>query len=85
VGAANLPDDAGYASKVMGEAQNLRLVAAGRNLPVTVPQADVIVLLRTPAPAAVLSTVPTVEPAKPVDEQAAPATPTVADKVARAG
>lgn len=86
VGAANLPDDAGYASKVMGEAQNMRLVAAGRNLPVTVPQADVIVLLRSPAHAvAVPASLPAVEPAKPVDEQAAPASPAAADKVARAG
>jgi hypothetical protein len=52
VGAANLPHDDGYASKVLGEAQNLRLVAGGRHLAVTVPQVDNVVLLHSPAPAA---------------------------------
>jgi hypothetical protein len=89
VGAANLPDDAGYASKVMGEAQNLRLVAGGRNLPVTVPQAETIVLVRSPTPVAGTAVAPALVPAsleptsdKPAEEQAAPA---AADKVARAG
>jgi hypothetical protein len=35
VGAANLPDDGGYASKVLGEQANLKLVAAGRQLAIT--------------------------------------------------
>jgi hypothetical protein len=39
VGAANLPDDGGYAAKVLGEQSNLKLVASGRNVAVTVPQA----------------------------------------------
>ena len=39
VGAANLPDDGGYAAKVLGEQANLRLVASGRQLSTTVPQA----------------------------------------------
>lgn len=39
VGAANLPDDGGYAAKVLGEQANLKLVASGRQLAVTVPQA----------------------------------------------
>jgi Transglycosylase SLT domain len=89
VGAANLPHDDGYASKVMGEAQNLRQVATGRNLPVTVPQAETIVLVRSPTPVAEAAAVPTVVPAslqptsdKPADEAA---TPAAADKVARAG
>ena len=38
VGAANLPDDSGYAAKVLGEQSHLKLVAAGRTVPVTVPQ-----------------------------------------------
>jgi hypothetical protein len=38
VGAANLPDDGGYASKVLGEQAHLKLVAAGKSVPVTVPQ-----------------------------------------------
>jgi hypothetical protein len=38
VGAANLPDDGGYAAKVLGEQSHLKQVAAGRNVAVTVPQ-----------------------------------------------
>jgi hypothetical protein len=37
VGAANLPDDGGYAAKVLAEHERLRQVAAGRNLPTTTP------------------------------------------------
>jgi hypothetical protein len=47
VGAANLPDDGGYADKVMAEHARLKQVAAGRTLPL--PQAPVI---RTVAPVA---------------------------------
>jgi hypothetical protein len=39
VGAANLPDDGGYAAKVLGEQSHLRNVAAGRQVATTVPQA----------------------------------------------
>lgn len=39
VGAANLPDDGGYAGKVLGEQSHLRLVAAGKNVSPFVPQA----------------------------------------------
>ncbi len=39
VGAANLPDDGGYAAKVLGEQSHLKQVAAGRQLATTVPQA----------------------------------------------
>ncbi len=39
VGAANLPDDGGYAAKVLGEQSHLKQVAAGRQVAVTVPQA----------------------------------------------
>ena len=38
VGAANLPDDGGYAAKVLGEQSHLKMVAAGRTVAVTVPQ-----------------------------------------------
>jgi hypothetical protein len=38
VGAANLPDDGGYATKVLGEQSHLKQVAAGRHVAVTVPQ-----------------------------------------------
>jgi hypothetical protein len=38
VGAANLPDDGGYAAKVLFEQSHLRQVVAGRTVAVTVPQ-----------------------------------------------
>jgi Transglycosylase SLT domain len=38
VGAANMPDDGGYAAKVLGEQSHLKLVAAGKTVAVTVPQ-----------------------------------------------
>lgn len=37
VGAANLGDDGGYADKVLSELERLRMVSAGRNVPVTTP------------------------------------------------
>jgi len=46
VGAANLPDDGGYASKVLSEQAHLRQVAAGKNVAITVPQSGVIVPVR---------------------------------------
>jgi hypothetical protein len=45
VGAANTDDDGGYAAKVMAEHARLKLVAGGRNVPVTQPP-----VLRTVAP-----------------------------------
>ena len=38
VGAANMPDDGGYAAKVLGEQSYLKQVAAGKTVAVTVPQ-----------------------------------------------
>lgn len=38
VGAANLPDDGGYANKVFGEQANLRMVAGGKVVAVNAPQ-----------------------------------------------
>jgi Transglycosylase SLT domain len=38
VGASNLPDDGGYAAKVLGEQSHLKQVAAGKAVAVTVPQ-----------------------------------------------
>ena len=38
VGAANLPDDGGYAAKVLGEQSHLKQIAAGKAVAVTVPQ-----------------------------------------------
>jgi hypothetical protein len=40
VGAANLPDDGGYAAKVLGEQSHLKQVAAGRQVAITVPQSS---------------------------------------------
>ncbi len=50
VGAANLPDDGGYAAKVLAEHFRLRQVAAGRSVPLTAPQP------MAPPPPAMLST-----------------------------
>ncbi len=60
VGAANLPDDGGYAGKVLAEQAHLRSVAAGRAIPVTAP---LIV-----APASVPVTAPVTEAPKPNDQ-----------------
>jgi len=49
VGAANLPDDGGYAAKVLAEHFRLRQVAGGRAMPVTPPS-----MLSTQAPAQVI-------------------------------
>ncbi len=38
VGAANLPDDGGYAAKVLGEQSHLKNVVAGKTVALTVPQ-----------------------------------------------
>jgi hypothetical protein len=38
VGAGNMEDDGGYASKVMAEHERLKQVAAGRSVPVSTPQ-----------------------------------------------
>ncbi len=42
VGAANLPDDGGYAAKVLGEQSHLKQVAAGKAVAVTAPQTTVV-------------------------------------------
>ncbi len=47
VGAANLANDGGYANKVLSEQAHLRLVAAGKSVAVTVPQAGVVLPPRT--------------------------------------
>lgn len=66
VGAANLPDDGGYAAKVLAEHFRLRQVAGGRSMPTNPPPT-----LSTQAP---LQVVPVVAPP--------PASVAVADKVA---
>ena len=47
VGAANLEDDGGYASKVLSEQQHLLRVASGQAVPVTAP--NVVTAVATPA------------------------------------
>lgn len=76
VGAANLPDDGGYAAKVLGEQGHLKLVAAGKAVAVTVPQAPLVVPVKAPADAAD----PT---AKPADAPVAGGAP--AERVALRG
>jgi len=55
VGAANLADDGGYASKVLSEQAHLRQVAAGRAVAINAPQSGVTVPVRAsitvPSPA----------------------------------
>jgi len=56
VGAANLPDDGGYAAKVLAERERLRQVAGGRNVPTTTPAPALRIQLPSPAPAAPTTT-----------------------------
>ena len=46
VGAANLADDGGYAIKVLSERAHLRLVAAGNNVALNVPQSGAVLPVR---------------------------------------
>jgi hypothetical protein len=66
VGAANLPDDGGYASKVLSEQAHLRQVAAGKNIAITVPQSGVVVPVRA-------VTAPNEAPAAPAAQTENPA------------
>lgn len=59
VGAANLPDDGGYAAKVLAEQSYLRSVASGRNVAVTAP----LIVAPTAVPAAGPATPETAPPA----------------------
>ena len=52
VGAANLPDDGGYAAKVLAEHERLRQVAGGRTVPTTTPAPAIRVQQPTTTPAA---------------------------------
>ncbi len=59
VGAANLNDDGGYAGKVLAEQAHLKLVAAGRHVPVTAP------IIAPPVPALVPVATPAGEQPQP--------------------
>jgi hypothetical protein len=61
VGAANLPEDGGYAAKVLGEQAHLKQVAAGRMVPITISHAPAVV------PVKALPEAPDALPAKPLD------------------
>jgi hypothetical protein len=63
VGAANLPDDGGYAGKVLAEQEHLRQVAAGKSIS---PSAPLIVPAPVTAPATL--TGPDVTPATPSEK-----------------
>ena len=60
VGAANLPEDGGYADKVLAEHARLQQVAAGRRVPVFQP----------PAPAPLRTVAPPAEPLAAEDKVA---------------
>ena len=80
VGAANLPDDGGYATRVLGEQQALRLVAGGKAV------SPHTVLTRAAAPAT-LKPAAVSPPALPLPAQATPVKPesaTEPDQVALA-
>jgi hypothetical protein len=69
VGAANLTDDGGYASKVLSEQRALRLVASGKSVPVQPPRA---ILTSAPvAPKADSDAAPKAEAAAQTPEQIA--------------
>ncbi|MDE1997619.1 MAG: lytic transglycosylase domain-containing protein [Burkholderiales bacterium] len=72
VGAANLADDGGYATKVMAEFDNLRQVAAGRKVPVNVslPAATVVQTTAPISPASSDHAAPAAIPAPAASETA---------------
>jgi hypothetical protein len=66
VGAANLPDDGGYAARVLAEQSLLQRVAAGKSLPPSTPAS---ILKASPAPRAVPDTGTNAKPAEPAPVQ----------------
>ena len=65
VGAANIEDDGGYAGKVMAEHGRLKLVSAGRSVPLSSPPAKVTLSPVSPViPVFEPKLVPAVQPAK---------------------
>ena len=77
VGAANLPDDGGYAAKVMAELNHLRQVSAGRKVAVNapLPQATSVVQTSAPANAGGQATPPAMPAALPNAPAASESTP----------
>jgi Transglycosylase SLT domain len=76
VGAANLADDGGYASKVVAEYARLYQVAYGKAAPVRKPSTDIAesILIRAKTPTemqnAIPSMMPVIAPAKPAPDAA---------------
>ena len=66
VGAANLPDDGGYAAKVLAEQSHLKLVAGGKIVAINVPRPAPSAKPGTPVPQ-----VPVKADEKPAIEQTA--------------
>lgn len=73
VGAANLPDDGGYAAKVLSEQSHLRNVAAGRHVPIMAPHTIQTVKTEPPASEPAASE-PALQPALVPDEKVTQAT-----------
>jgi hypothetical protein len=71
VGAANLPDDGGYAGKVLAEQEHLRQVAAGKSVSTTAPLIVPAVPLTVPATLTGPDVKPAVPTEKPSTEQVA--------------
>ena len=65
VGAANMEDDGGYASKVMAEYERLRQVASGRSVQPQTPPARPRALPNVPAGPALVEPIPVKAPAVP--------------------
>jgi hypothetical protein len=57
VGAGNMEDDGGYATRVLAEHSRLQQVAAGKSVPLNAPQTTAVQLAPTPKPDATLERV----------------------------
>lgn len=77
VGAANMPDDGGYAAKVLAEAAYLQQVAAGQKVAVNAPLPQATVASAAPVVGPVA--VPVAPPASPDAAPAGTATPAVSE------
>jgi hypothetical protein len=71
VGAANLADDGGYAGKVLAEQDHLKMVAAGKNVPVNAPLIVAPVAVPVTLPATVTGPDLQPQPATPPAEKPA--------------
>lgn len=74
VGAANLPDDGGYAAKVLSEQSHLRNVAAGRQVPIMAPH-TIQTVQTEPAAVEPAASEPALQPAYAPNEKLTQADP----------